>query len=73
YGNADKPFTYTASVWVFPWRTALIIILLLAIVSLVLRRYFNSITEREQNLEEEIQHERSEIDELKDMLKKKQE
>ena len=73
YGSADKPFTYTASVWVFPWRTALILVLLLTIVSLVLRRYFNSITQREQSLEEEIQHERSEIEELKDMLKKKQE
>ncbi|MCR4330078.1 MAG: hypothetical protein NUV65_06060 [Candidatus Roizmanbacteria bacterium] len=73
YGTADKPFAYTTSVWVFPWRTALIIILLLAILSLVLHRYFNGITAREQDLEEEIKHERSEIEELKDMLKKKQE
>lgn len=73
YGISDTPFAYTTSVWVFPWRTALIIMLFILIVALVLRRYFHGLTEREETLEEEIKHERSEIEELKDMLKKKQE
>lgn len=73
YGVKELPITYALTVWVFPWRLTLGVLLLALILWLLLKRYTGGIKEREEELQEELSEERKEIDELTKKLSKKEE
>lgn len=66
YGLQELPITFSVTVWVFPWRLALAILLLIVILSLLMRRFTGGIIEHEHELE-------GEIDELKKKLSRRDE
>ncbi len=73
YGETGQALTSNLYVWIFPWRVALIILLTLIIVILLINHFYKEFIKKESNLEKELEKERQEIEELKRMLRKKQE
>lgn len=73
YGDKGQALTRSLSVWVFPWRLALIIVLLLIILYLIVRSLLNRFKTHEVVLEHELKDEKEEIEKLKEELKKRQE
>ncbi len=73
YGETGQALTSSLYVWVFPWRIALIILLTLIIIILLIKHFYNEFIKKEYNLEKELEKERQEIEELKRILRKKQE
>jgi hypothetical protein len=71
YGEKLLHTEKSVTVWVFPWRAALVIILSLIILYLIGRSVYKSFIVRESTLEEELARERQEIEKLKDELHKR--
>lgn len=72
YGSG-KLLNSNISIWVFPWRMAIVIIFAIIIIYLLLREFYKKIIERESKLEAKIEAERKEIDILKEKLKNRRE
>lgn len=65
--NTEKSIT----VWVFPWRVTLVVLLSLLILYLLGRSIVKTFIQREVSLEEELARERQEIEKLKQELHKR--
>lgn len=65
--NTEKNIT----VWVFPWRATLVVLLSLFILYLIGKSLFKTFIQREASLEEELARERQEIEKLKQELHKR--
>lgn len=72
YGTANNLLSRTFTVWVFPWRIALAIILTIVIIILLSRNIFTRLSRKEALMEKEIEEEKEEITKLKQMLKKRE-
>lgn len=73
YGTKGGKLYQKISVFVFPWRVALVFILALTIIFFLGRAFYQKTVVREHLLEEELEKEKEEIDKLKEMLRKKRE
>ncbi len=71
YGEKGQVLERSIYVWVFPWKVATVITLAIIILVLLGRNIYKGVIVKEQALEKEIAHERKEIEELKEQLKKK--
>lgn len=71
YGDSNLPFTYTAYVWMLPWKIAVVIILAIIILFVLGKKIYKSVVVKQATLEEEIAEERDEIEKLKSELKKR--
>jgi len=65
--NTEKSVT----IWVFPWRATLVVLLSLLILYLIGKSLYKSFIQREVSLEEELARERQEIEKLKQELHKR--
>lgn len=65
--NTEKSVT----IWVFPWRATLVVLLSLFILYLIGKSLYKSFIQREVSLEEELARERQEIEKLKQELHKR--
>lgn len=72
YGEKARTVERSISVWVFPWRVALIIFLSLIILGIIGRAIYKNIILKEASLEEELSQEKKEIDKLKKELGKRE-
>lgn len=73
YGEKGQVLNRFIYVWVFPWRVATVVVLTLIILILLGRRFYQRLIIKETKLEEEVEKERSEIEKLKEELRKKHE
>jgi hypothetical protein len=73
YGSQGQAMTASTYVWVFPWRVATAVILTLVIIYIALSNLFKSLSNKETNLEQELEKEKVEIEKLKEALRKKRE
>lgn len=75
YSNGPKnvPFTAYTYVWVFPWRVAVVVFLAILIFILLGRKFYSQMAHKESLLEEEIEHEKEEIEKLKTQLRNRKE
>lgn len=73
YGKQGKALTSAIYVWVFPWKMALIIVLTLIIIFLLGKSLYQKIALKEAKLEEELEKEKSEIEKLKEELRRRNE
>lgn len=72
YGNTNQLINKIVYVWVFPWRIALAIILAIIILVLIIKNIIEKTVVKEAALEKEIEKEKSEIEKLKEQLKKRE-
>jgi len=73
YGDQGKKIAAETYAWVIPWRITLIIILALIIIYLLLRSTFGRFKKESIILEKEVEHEKDEIEKLKETLRKRKE
>ncbi len=73
YGEKGKVLTAYTDIWVFPWKMALIVVLMLVITTLLIRHFYQTTLGKTKTLEEEIEKEKEEIARLKEQLKKRDE
>ena len=69
YGKTGKALTSYATVIVFPWRLALIVILALIILGILIKTITRKTETKTSQLEKEIEAEKQEIEKLKKQLK----
>lgn len=72
YGSG-RALKATAYFWVFPWKTALIIILTIILIGLIAYLGYKKIKSRQEELEEKLAEEQAEIDKLKKEIKTQKE
>lgn len=72
YGEKAQVIDKSISVWVFPWRVALIVFLTLIILFVIGKSVYKNIILKESSLEEELSFERKEIEKLKKQLGKRE-
>jgi len=72
YGASNKPLNASLTVLVFPWRVTLAILLALIIIGLLMKNYLRKTIIKEAALEKEVEREKSEIEKLKEELKKRE-
>ena len=68
YGEKAQIMERSVSVWVFPWRVALVVLLTLIILGIIGRVVYKNIILKEASLEEELSEEKKEIEKLKKEL-----
>jgi len=73
YGTKGQALATSAYVWVFPWKAGAAIILTLAVIYLILSNLFKNVINKEIDLEKEIEKEKTEIEKLKQALRRKKE
>ncbi len=73
YGDKGQALSRAISIWVFPWRLALLIILTLIIIYLIIKAVLARGQKQAEVLEKELEVEKDEIDKLKEQLKKRSE
>lgn len=71
YGTDNKKLTATTYIWVIPWRIGLIVLLSIIIILLLIRSIVNRSKKARLNLEEQLGEEKSEIEKLKEQLRKR--
>jgi len=69
YGETGQVLTRTLSLWVFPWKLALAIILGITIIILSGIRIWKGLKGKQEKLEAELKEEISEVEELKEKFK----
>jgi len=71
---ADKklPLSAVVEFWVFPWRVTLAVVLALIIIILIAKSLIEKTVVKEAALEKEVEREKSEIEKLKEELKKRE-
>ncbi len=72
YGEKAQVMERSVSVWVFPWRVALVVLLTLVIIGIIGRAIYKNIIVKEASLEEELSAEKQEIEKLKQQLGKRE-
>jgi hypothetical protein len=72
YGEQMKAADRSIYVWVFPWRAAIVVVLGLLILWIIGRSIYKNIVMKEMTLEEELSHDRAEIEKLKKQLNKRE-
>lgn len=73
YGSQGQALTAGTYVWIFPWRVAAAVILMLVVIYIALSNLFKGLSQKESSLEQELEQEKAEIEKLKDALRKKRE
>jgi hypothetical protein len=73
YGEKGQVLSRAIEIWVFPWKVAMIIILTIILIYLVGRYLLNNSITNESLLKDKLKKEETEIKELKEELKKKEE
>ena len=71
FGKTGQNLTAYAYTWVFPWRVVLVILLTIIIVLIVIRSLYQKLVTKESVLEKEIAKEKTEIEKLKEELRKR--
>lgn len=69
YGENGKVVTGTASVWLFPWRVAIAVILGIVIIITLIYLFWNRLRKKEKELEHKLEEEISDIETLKNKYK----
>ena len=69
YGDSGKVITGTASVWLFPWRVAVAVILGIVIIITLVYMFWNKLKKKEKELEHKLEEEISDIETLKNKYK----
>lgn len=71
YGKTGQTLTGYAYAWVFPWRVALIIILTFVLLVIIIHNLYQRLVTKESVLEKEIEKEKTEIEKLKEELRRR--
>lgn len=71
YGTTGQVIKRSVSIWVFPWKVALVILLALIIVIVLIRNLYRRLIVKENTLESEIKKDHDEIQKLKEQLDRK--
>ncbi len=71
YGKNGMPLMSMATVWVFPWKVAAVILLTLILLGIILFNVYRRFIYKEHRLEEELEKEQEEIEKLKSQIKKR--
>jgi len=71
YGDTGKLLTSTITLWIFPWKIALAVLLAAIIILLSGTTWYRRMKKKEEKLVEELKEETSELEELKEKLKDK--
>ncbi len=72
YGKTGRPpLLVSSTVWVFPWRIALLIILTIVVIYVIGKALMNRMGEKTEVLEKEIREEKEELEKLREALKKR--
>jgi hypothetical protein len=69
YGDQGQPLSSTLTLWVFPWRVSLAIILGILIIILIIVFWYKKIVKKEEKLTEELKEEKTELETLKEKFK----
>ena len=69
YGTKDLTMTHTISVWVFPWRLTIIVVLLIAILAIFGTNLYKKLVNKETVFENRLSKEKEEIEKLKNQLR----
>lgn len=70
YGEHNKLLAASRTVFVFPWKATIVIVLAIIILFLLVKNIYEKTIAKEAHLEEELKKEKEEIEELKRELKK---
>ncbi len=73
YGANGKRLIASTFVWVIPWKAVSIVLLTFLIIFLLIRSMVEGSRKRSQVLQTEVEHEREEIEKLKEQLKRRRE
>lgn len=73
FGEQGQALERSIYVWVFPWKVATVILLSIIITILLFRNFYRKIVMKEATLEQEIEHEKEEIEKLREELKRRKE
>ena len=71
YGETGKALTSSLTMWIFPWRIILAILLAFAIIVLSGTMWYKKFKKKEEVLVEELKEEKTELEALKEELKDK--
>lgn len=71
YGKNGMPLMSEATIWVFPWKVAVVILLALILLGIILFNVYRRFIYKEHRLEEELEKEQEEIEKLKSQIKKR--
>lgn len=71
YGDQGKTISSSAYFWVLPWRLIVIIVLSIVILFLLIQNLMGRSLRKNLQLEKEVIEEKSEIEKLKDQLRKR--
>ena len=69
YGDKNQVLTSAMTMWIFPWRATLAIVLAIAIIILLVVFWFKRFVKKEEKLVEELKEEKTELEELKAKFK----
>ena len=70
YGEHNKLLAASRTVFVFPWKATIVVVLAIIILFLLVKNMYEKTLAKEAHLEEELKKEKEEIEELKRELKK---
>jgi hypothetical protein len=68
YGETGKMLTASLAFWVFPWKLAILVLLIVAIIGLAIYLIVNKYVKKEKKLEAELKEEKTELEALKTKL-----
>lgn len=69
YGETGQALTRTLSLWIFPWKLTLAIVLGITIIVLSGTKIWKNLKEKQKKLEAELKEEISEVEQLKEKFK----
>ena len=69
YGETGKLLTSSITMWIFPWKIALAVLLAVAIILISGTAWYKRVKKKEEKLVEELGKEKTELEELKEELK----
>jgi ABC-type multidrug transport system fused ATPase/permease subunit len=71
YGDKANPLSASLTMWIFPWKVALAILLAFVIMFLLIMFGYKRFVKKEQKLVEELKEEKTELEELKEKFQDK--
>jgi hypothetical protein len=69
YGETGKLLTSSITLWIFPWKIALAVLLAVAIILISGTAWYKRVKKKEAKLVEELKEEKTELETLKEELK----
>jgi hypothetical protein len=69
YGETGKILTSSITMWIFPWKIALAVLLAVIIILLSGTAWYKRVKKKEEKLVEELKEEKTELETLKEELK----